>query len=99
MDFNEAGDDGISDGSGIRWTICKVSPYRWFHVCVTLRGVPGRAVVRTDLALASAEARQTLTLLLADRLVVLPVHVSTAVAAVPARVRIAPAHHVRVLPV
>ena len=58
-----------------------------------------RAVVRTDLALASAEARQTLTLLLADRLVVLPVHVSTAVAAVPARVRIAPAHHVRVLPV
>ena len=99
MDFNEAGDDGIF---GWQWhpldhmqsiTISVVSCL--FNSTWSARG----AVVRTDLALASAEARQTLTLLLADRLVVLPVHVSTAVAAVPARVRIAPAHHVRVLPV
>ena len=50
----------------------------------------------TDLASTSAEARLALALLHAF---VLPVHQGTAVAAVQARVRVAPTRHVRVLPV
>ena len=52
----------------------------------------------TDLALTSAESRQTLALLLTVGRVVLPVHARAAVAAVHARIWIALAHHVPVIP-